>query len=521
MLPILQFRVGAAAVLAVTLAASPILLIAQAPSADVPPHHNPNQAHALSCSMRLLPTRRASLISGLKADDFVVEENGKKQRIATFTSRPAEHKPLRSRCLRACSQIVPEYLRPGGQLQRCSCWMQPTRRFKDQAYGRSQMLKYVAEQTRARATSDGSCGTDRSPACAAGIHQRSAEFWLPRSEILKPQRTGATASCRRHRQRPRPTRLQPVRNGTAAVAMAQAEVAAFTESGDWLRPGASHDRHHSKRCAISRRLLAGFPGRKNVVWLTSESPFDLMPQDRNISDAELRAELPSQGNQRPVGVNAAGALAAEARQLHGGEIMQAESQLASARHRDLSSRYAGHYGRSRNRRRQLIIPCSRFAPDLRNHGGNRGRDRRQGLYQSERNQIRDRFGRIRRQGFLLDRILSREQKVGREVSQHQRKIDSDQRHAGPRAARVISPIDPGCRRRITTTSQDVAVGSCDPTRPPRRFRSCAQAKPTGPEQSASYLSGGRQDFERRRFRRQQKNECDPICGRCITLPVRT
>ena len=55
-----------------------------------------------------------------------------------------------------------------------------------------------------------------------------------------------------------------------------------------------------------------------------------MPQDRNISDAELRAELPSQGNQRPVGVNAAGALAAEARQLHGGEIMQAESQLASA-----------------------------------------------------------------------------------------------------------------------------------------------------------------------------------------------
>jgi len=77
-------------------------------------------------------------------------------------------------------------------------------------------------------------------------------------------------------------------------------------------------------------LLAGFPGRKNVVWLTAEFPFDLIPQDRNISDAEYRAALPGSGSQRMVGVNASGALAAEARQLHGEDIKQAESQLASS-----------------------------------------------------------------------------------------------------------------------------------------------------------------------------------------------
>jgi len=72
------------------------------------------------------------------------------------------------------------------------------------------------------------------------------------------------------------------------------------------------------------------PGRKNVVWLTASLPFDLIPEDRNVSDAELLADLPGQGRQRPVSVNAAGSLAAEARQLHGQEIKEVEAQLASA-----------------------------------------------------------------------------------------------------------------------------------------------------------------------------------------------
>jgi VWFA-related protein len=78
------------------------------------------------------------------------------------------------------------------------------------------------------------------------------------------------------------------------------------------------------------RILGGLPGRKNLVWLTASLPFDLIPEDRNVSEAEMLADLPGQGRQRSVSVNAAGSMAAESRQLHAQEIKEAESQLASA-----------------------------------------------------------------------------------------------------------------------------------------------------------------------------------------------
>ncbi len=44
------------------------------------------------------------------------------------------------------------------------------------------------------------------------------------------------------------------------------------------------------------RMLGGLPGRKNVVWLTANLPFDLVPEDRAVTDAELLADLPGQGS---------------------------------------------------------------------------------------------------------------------------------------------------------------------------------------------------------------------------------
>ena len=39
-------------------------------------------------------------------------------------------------------------------------------------------------------------------------------------------------------------------------------------------------------------MLGGLQGRKNVVWLAADLPFDLIPENRNISEAELAADLP-------------------------------------------------------------------------------------------------------------------------------------------------------------------------------------------------------------------------------------
>jgi glycerate kinase len=76
-------------------------------------------------------------------------------------------------------------------------------------------------------------------------------------------------------------------------------------------------------------MLGGLPGRKNVVWLTDSFPFDLVPEDRNVSDAELLADLPDV-HQKSVGTIASGAIAAQQRQLHAQEIREVEARLASA-----------------------------------------------------------------------------------------------------------------------------------------------------------------------------------------------
>jgi VWFA-related protein len=77
------------------------------------------------------------------------------------------------------------------------------------------------------------------------------------------------------------------------------------------------------------RMLGGLQGRKTVVWLTADLPFDLIPENRNITDAELAADLPHMGNQ-PVSVRGAGAVASQERELHGQAIKDAEAQLAGA-----------------------------------------------------------------------------------------------------------------------------------------------------------------------------------------------
>jgi VWFA-related protein len=94
--------------------------------------------------------KKGQPVSGLKAEDFSLEENGKKQRIAFFTppgapgiSNPG---PPPSTLPPGVLSNRPEFLKPAGA---------PTillldaanSSFKDQAYGRWQMLKYVEEQS--------------------------------------------------------------------------------------------------------------------------------------------------------------------------------------------------------------------------------------------------------------------------------------------------------------------------------------------------------------------------------------
>ena len=113
-----------------------------------------------------------------------------------------------------------------------------------------------------------------------------------------------------------------------SIALASAAVQAFTD----LQVGYNLERRPLITIEAMKslsRMLGGLPGRKNVVWLTASLPFDLIPEDRNVSDAELLADLPDI-KQKSVGTIASGAAASQQRTLHGQEIKEAEAQLANA-----------------------------------------------------------------------------------------------------------------------------------------------------------------------------------------------
>jgi VWFA-related protein len=77
------------------------------------------------------------------------------------------------------------------------------------------------------------------------------------------------------------------------------------------------------------RMLGGLQGRKNVIWLTAELRFDLIPENRNMTDAEMLADL-TVSQSKSVQLRSAAVYAGQERELHGEAIRLAEAQLASS-----------------------------------------------------------------------------------------------------------------------------------------------------------------------------------------------
>jgi VWFA-related protein len=275
--------------------------------------------------------KKGQPVTGLKADDFTVEENGKKQKIAIFTP-PSGTSGVKT------SAPPPGIL--SNHVENVSPEVAPTvlmidalnSPFKDQAYARSEMLKYVVEQSRPGRQMAVVALTDRVHVLQQftsdpQILLTAIRNFRPQEPILQPAPTPPGSTV--------PTDMSgPGSHVTGSqvadlITAAQFEVASFTN----LQIGYDLERRTVISIEAMRslsRILGGLQGRKNVVWLTAYMPFDLIPEDRAMSDAELLADLPAQGRQRSVNVNAGGSLAAEQRTLHNQEIRDAESRLASA-----------------------------------------------------------------------------------------------------------------------------------------------------------------------------------------------
>jgi VWFA-related protein len=325
MLSNLPFRILLTSALILNLAAGPTILSAQQAPADVP-------AITIRVNTRLVTVdvvvtdKKGQPITGLKADDFALEENGKKQKISVFVP-PGTQNAIKSAPTPAgILSNHPEHVGPSAGVPTVLLLDACNSPFKDQSYARSQMLKYVLEQ-----------GQNGHPLAVLTLTDRvqvlqqftsDPQVLMTAIKNLKPQEQilqGAAPVPESHGIADGP------RGGGATSAAIGSAMAAAQQFAD-VQVGYNLERRTTITIEAMKalsRILGGLPGRKNVVWLTASLPFDLIPEDRNMTDAELLADLPGQGRQRSVSVNAAGSLAAESRQLHGQAIKEAEAELTS------------------------------------------------------------------------------------------------------------------------------------------------------------------------------------------------
>jgi VWFA-related protein len=262
-------------------------------------------------------------VTGLKAEDFVVQEKGKAQKIALFTG-PTDAKPSEPPQLGpGIFSNRPEFRATGGP---------PTvlvldaanAEFKDQAYARQQMLKYVKEQYKpgqriAIFTLTNSLNLLQDFTSDPEVLKKALEIYQPRQPELA--------------QAPPP----PATNSMGAVnggrgAEATAALVNSLRSFQDVQLSYQTERRVDITLQAMRslsRMLSGIPGRKNIVWITAAFPFSLIPGSQSVSEAELEESLPSIA---PIGLGArsAGSAASNDRGLHLAEVRQVQSQLASA-----------------------------------------------------------------------------------------------------------------------------------------------------------------------------------------------
>ena len=310
-----SFRLFFALILMLQMSLSPAFLSAQQSSTDIPPITIRANTRLVVVDV-VVKDKKGQPVSGLKPEDFTVEENGKKQKIANFTAPGADQNPP----LPAPVGILtnrPEYLKPAG-IPTVLLLDAANSHFIDQAYGRSQMLKYVAEQS-----------TPGSPMAVVSLTERLQVL----QSFTSDPRVLLMAIKKLYPQEP--ILMSGTFTGDSAgiadqIAASQVQVGAFQSQA----VGYALERRTVVTIQALNdlaRMLGGLPGRKNVVWLTADFPFALIPENTNMSDAEAQALLPSMANVRNDNVtNSGGNALAQLRGMYDRQIKEAQFAVASA-----------------------------------------------------------------------------------------------------------------------------------------------------------------------------------------------
>jgi len=265
-------------------------------------------------------------INGLKAENFTVQEKGKTQKIA-FLTTPQQAQPAQPPQLGpGIYSNKPEFRSPGGPITAILLDGANTP-FKDQAYARSQMLKYVRDELK--------------PGQRVGVFTLTNSLGVLQDFTSDPQILLAALQ----KFQPQEQRLQnatPLTSGVTsadgglhgggALEVGIAQAVAAAQNFENLQVAYQLERRVEVTLQAMRslaRILGGMPGRKEIIWLTAAFPFELIPQNRDVSEAELLADLPNV-KQKGVDTLAAGSMAENSRESHVQEIRDVASQMANA-----------------------------------------------------------------------------------------------------------------------------------------------------------------------------------------------
>jgi VWFA-related protein len=294
--------------------------------------------------------KQGKAITGLRPEDFVVEENGKVQKIVSLTT-PADSIPGAAPALPPGIYSNEAQFRSPGRPITVMLLDALNTPFTDQAYARTQMLAFVKEQFK--------------PGDRMGVFALTGSLNVLQDFTSDPQVLYTALQRFKPLTQTFPNGAPTVTSSDGGPATAASTVASLDAStpppsdsganpGGGLRGGsdtlissamaalqgfegaqvayAKDERAVMTLNALASiaRILGGLPGRKNLIWVTGDiSDLSFIPEDRVMSNAELSEDLPSMDTRR-VEEHASGNYAATFRASHAEEIRETASRLASA-----------------------------------------------------------------------------------------------------------------------------------------------------------------------------------------------
>ena len=311
---------------------------AQAPSsAEAPPPTIRVSTHLVLVDV-VVTDKQGKPVNGLHPEDFLVEENGKQQKISSLLT-PADKNTAPPALPPGVYTNRPEYRSPGRPITVLLLDALNTP-FKDQAYARLQMLKFVQQNFKPEDrmgifTLTGSLNVLQDFTSDPQVLYTALQHYRPLQNQYTPS-SGTPLNGPASNVDPTVAPVSDAANIDASlgprlatqVALAQAELQSFSD----LAQGYAEDQRIILTLTALNslsRILGGMPGRKNINWITGDIPLSLIPEDRTVTGTELSEDLPSM-NTRRVDQHASGNYAATARTLHAQEIRETAARLSSA-----------------------------------------------------------------------------------------------------------------------------------------------------------------------------------------------